>query len=140
MRDLTQENGIRFHGGISAERVLEVMGRSMAVIHTESFDEKTRKMVAYSVSTKIADSLASGTCILAYGPSEVASMDYLNRNKAAYCITDDRDLVHALSEFLANDALRDSIVENALCLARKNHEAEENCKMIAKRISALCLK
>ena len=48
LKDLTEENGVRFCGGISADEVLEVMGKSMAVIHTESFDEDTKKTVAYS--------------------------------------------------------------------------------------------
>ena len=102
LKDLTEENGIRFHGSIPADKVLEVMGSSVAVIHTESFDENTRRMVAYSVSTKIADSLASGTCIFAYGPAEIASIEYLVENKAAFCATDERELTSVLTEMLTN--------------------------------------
>jgi len=130
LKDLTEENGIRFHGSISSQQVLEVMGKSMAVIHTESFDESTRKSVAYSVSTKIADSLASGTCILAYGPAEIASIEYLKSNCAAYCITDDKDLETGLTELITDTSLRQDIANHALVLARKNHDAERNGEMI----------
>lgn len=118
---LTEENGIRFHGSIPADEVLKVMGESMAVIHTESFDESIKKRVAYSVSTKIADSLASGTPIIAYGPSDIASMDYLKENNAAYCITEEDDLAAMLSSFITDRNIRDNIVSNALNLAKKNH-------------------
>ena len=90
---MTLENGIRYHGPINSERVKEVMAKSRFLIHTESFADNMRHSVMYSVSTKIADSLASGTCIIAYGPKEVASMAYLAENNAAFCITDDDDIV-----------------------------------------------
>ena len=130
LKDLSKENGINFCGKISAEEVLKVMGQSMAVIHTESFDDRTRKCVAYSVSTKIADSLASGTAILAYGPSEIASIEYLNENNAAYCVTSENELVKGLTELIENADKRNEIINNALSLAKQNHDSEKNCLMI----------
>lgn len=130
LKDLNEENGIKFHGAISADEVLKVMGKSLAVIHTESFDKETRKSVAYSVSTKIADSLASGTPILAYGPGEVASIEYLLENNAAFCVTSDSELEASLCELIENQEKREEIVKHALDLAKKNHDSETNCKMI----------
>ena len=138
LKDLNEENGIRFHGGISADQVLEVMKNSLALIHTESFDESTRKSVAYSVSTKIADSLASGVCILAYGPSEVASIEYLRENIAAYCIDENDNLESALVKFFENTALRDEITKNAIELSKKNHSPSKNCKLIADVLGSVC--
>ena len=130
LEGMSEENGIKFHGKVSGERVLEIMGESLAVIHTESFDAGTRKSVAYSVSTKIADSLAGGTCILAYGPPEIASVEYLKTNRAAYCITAPENLESGLKELLRNGALRAELESNAMALAAKNHSSAKNCKMI----------
>ena len=130
LSELTKENGINFHGSISSADVLSIMGKSMAVIHTESFDKITRKSVAYSVSTKIADSLASGTPILAYGPSEIASIEYLKENNSAFCITENDDLKEKLKEFISNLEHHKEITKNALALASKNHSSETNCNMI----------
>jgi glycosyltransferase involved in cell wall biosynthesis len=138
LADLTEENGIRFHGSIPADKVLEVMGSSAAVIHTESFDENTRRMVAYSVSTKIADSLASGTCIFSYGPAEIASIEYLVENKAAFCATDERELTSVLTEMLTNSEKRQEIIANAINLAKKNHDSEKNCGMVAETLKEVC--
>jgi len=121
LEKMTEENGIVFHGAVGAKEVLRIMGESLAVIHTESFDEKIRQAVCYSVSTKIADSLASGTCIFAYGPQEIASMSYLEKNKAAVCCTDENNLENTLRMLIADKELRNSCVKNALNLAQRNH-------------------
>lgn len=127
---MTEENGILFHGSIPAEEVKEVMAESLALIHTESFDERIRCSVKYSVSTKIADSLMSGTCLLAYGPSEVASIEYLQKNNAAYCITDETSLLDGLSELIENEDLRKEIEANAVALAQKNHHPNKNSELV----------
>ena len=124
------KNGIVFHGSISADEVKEVMAESLAVIHTESFDKKIENLVRYSVSTKIADSLMSGTCILAYGPSNIASIKYLLDNNAAYCICSSDELKDKLYNFLINQSMRKEIIENALALAVKNHNLTKNYYLI----------
>lgn len=127
---LTEENGIDFQGQVSSEGVLKVMENSVAVIHTESFDERTKEMVRFSVSTKIAESLMYGPCLIAYGPEGIASIDYLKENRAAYVITRPEDLESGLTEILTNRELREQIVKNARALAAKNHNAEVNPKKV----------
>lgn len=126
LNTLTEENGIRFHGMISPEEVLEVMGRSMAVIHTESFDPGTVPIVRFSVSTKIAESLMYGPCLIAFGPGGIASVDYLKENNAAFVIDDPADLSGGLRRILTDEALRSRTVANARALALKNHNADVN--------------
>ena len=126
LKDLTQENGIRFHGLIAPAEVPEVMGRSMVVIHTESFDADTVPIVRFSVSTKIAESLMYGPCLIAFGPEGVASMDYLKENDAAFVIHDPEQLRDGLGRILTDEALRQRIVEKARALAAKNHNADIN--------------
>ena len=136
--DLTEENGIKFHGSIPADKVLEVMGKSLAIIHIESFDPEMRKRVAYSVSTKIADSLASGTPLLAFGPAEVASVEYLIDNKAAFCATSEDELQRVLGELITDSKKREEIVYNALALAKKNHDSHTNCSMLRDTLKEVC--
>lgn len=140
LKDLTEENGIKFHGSISADEVLKVMGNSLAIIHAEAFDETTRRIVAYSVSTKIADSLASGTPLLAYGPAEVASMEYLIDNEAAFCATSEKELPKILKSLITDPQKREQITANALKLAKKNHDSQTNCDMIRKTLEEACQK
>lgn len=128
--NLTKANGVRFNGAISPSEVTERMRECIAVIHTESFDEEKKKQVRFSVSTKIAESLMYGPCLIAYGPEEIASIDYLQENNAAYVITRPEDLESGLTEILTNKELREQIVRNARALAIKNHNAEVNPKKV----------
>ena len=114
--------GIRFHGAVSAGKVQEIIRKSKAVIHTESFDPVIRERVRYSLSTKIPDSIASGTCLLAYGPAEAASMDYLIRNDAAFTAASPEELRTVLPRLFTDEAAYERIAGNARALARKNHE------------------
>lgn len=123
LQGLTEENGIRFRGEISPAEVGERMAECLAIIHTESFNETTQKMVQYSVSTKIADALLNGPCLIAYGPEGIASIDYLKAHRAAYVITRPEDLQAGLREVLTNAALRQEILRNARALAARNHDA-----------------
>lgn len=130
LKTLTEENGIRFHGMISAEEVPEVMGRSMAVIHTESFDPDMTRIVRFSVSTKIAESLMYGPCLIAFGPEGIASVDYLKQHGAAYVISDPDMLTDGLGEILSDGSLREQILCNARELAEKNHDTSINSKKV----------
>lgn len=127
---LTEENGIHFHGEISAEEVAERMDECMAIIHTESFSPRIISMIKYSVSTKIADSLLNGPCLIAYGPEELASIAYLKNNNVAYVITKPEDLKSGLQEILTNVELRKEIVNNARKLAAVNHDEAINPKKV----------
>lgn len=130
LNQLEQAPGIKFHGAIAADEVWRVMENSIAVIHTESFDSKIKENIRFSVSTKIAESLMYGPCLIAYGPEGIASIDYLKENKAAYVITRPEDLESGLTEILTNRDLREQIVRNARALAVKNHNAEVNPKKV----------
>lgn len=128
--EMNEGNGIVFHGAVGSDEVINVIGESMAVIHTESFEDPYRSIVKYSVSTKIADSLASGTCIFAFGPSDIASLSYLMNKKAAICCTNPDSLSDSIRGLLVNDALREATVKNALRLANENHRIDNASKVI----------
>lgn len=118
---LTAENGVRFHGALSAHQARERMRGSLAVIHTESFDEKMQANVRHSVSAKIPDTLMNGPCLIAYAPRGVASMDYLADSGAAFCITDPAQLEPGLKRILTDRELRRQIRSTARQVARENH-------------------
>ncbi len=132
---LTQENGIEFRGRVTREEVDDLLSDSMYTVHTESFDENHIVRTRYSVSTKIADALASGACIIAFGPRSTASVKYLADNNAAYVIDDECDIDKKLYRLISDEALRKKTVENAIELAEKNHNAEVNRQSIFNTIN-----
>lgn len=135
---MNKDNGIIFHGAIDAEEVAKIMRDSLAIIHTESFDEAIRKSIQYSVSTKIADSLMSGTCIFAYGPSEIASIKYLIDNDAAIFCTDKCDLEHSLKILLKDENKRKKVIHNALSLGKQNHSLDVTPITIRNELQCVC--
>jgi glycosyltransferase involved in cell wall biosynthesis len=125
LSELQAAKGVRFCGRLSAEGVERVMRESVAVLHAESFDEKETARVRFSVSTKIADSLMNGPCLIAYGPEGIASIDYLRAHQAAWVISDPDALEAALYRILTEPALRAETVARARALAQANHRADE---------------
>ncbi len=117
--------GVKFHGAVSAEQVSDVMQESMMVIHTESFEDRYRRKVKFSISTKIAESLVNGPCIFAYGPSDIASIEYLKKNGAAVVATDKDQLGNVLLKAIQGADIRRKCVQNARTLGSMNHDPEK---------------
>lgn len=124
LKHLTEENGIVFHGAVGQSEVGQIIDNCLLVVHAESFDEKNIYKVKYSVSTKIADLLASGRCILAYGPKGIASIDYLYENSAAFVVTEKKALKSSLEDIIENAQLREKTILSAKELAALNHSPQ----------------
>ena len=80
----------------------------------------------YSLSTKIAESLRSGACILAYGPSEIAAIDYLRRYRAAYILEKAEELPNAIRHLCEEANEYSHYTLCAQSLAEQFHSAEVN--------------
>lgn len=133
----TLENGIRLHGPVDSSTVVKIMKNSDLVLHVEDFSDYTIRDLKHAFSTKIADSLACGTCFFAYGPEEIASIQYLKENDAACVVTDTRQLEMTLRQILENNELRKSYVEKALKLAQQRHNPEKNAKVFEEIVKSV---
>lgn len=114
---------VNFCGFLPADRMYAEMNRASVLLHIESFDNENRERVKYSVSTKIADSLASGICVLAYGPEGLSSIEYLRRNGCAFVANNEAELESELAECLGNPAARINKATKALDVATQNHDS-----------------
>lgn len=138
LRELTPENGIVFHGAVSSNEVNNIISNSMLVVHAEDFSSENIDKIRYSISTKVADLLASGRCILAYGPKEVASIDYLLNNQAACVVHDKAQLKDTLEDILSSPQRRMQIVASAKALSEQNHSESAVAKKVAEIIATAC--
>ena len=120
---LNEENGIVFHGSIAKDEVQKIVNNSIAVLHVESFDDKNRNLVKYSFSTKIADCLGSGTPLIAFGPGDIASIEYLIDNDCAF-IAENNDELESVFNCLLEKNVVNKVLYNALTIARRNHNRE----------------
>lgn len=121
---------IKLCGYLSGEAFEREFKSSSLLLHTEAFDKTSIDRVKHSVSTKIADSLASGIPLIAYGPEEVSSIKHLQRNGCAILVTEKGKLKNTLLRAFSDRALRENAVANAYETAQKYHVSEKTSEAI----------
>lgn len=126
LQQLKEENGLTYCGRIPTQEVERVLGASKFIIFTEAFDRSSICRTKYSLSTKIAESLRSGACILAYGPDEIASIDYLKQHHSACILREAGELPGTVQRLCAAPEEYRAYTQSARSLAEQFHSAECN--------------
>lgn len=121
---------VQLCGFVSGEEFERIFLSADILLHVESFDTADIDRVRYSVSTKIADSLASGICLFAYGPEEVASVHYMKEEQCAIVCTEQQKLKETLLTAFCSRECRESAARNALLTAVRNHNPEKNQRAV----------
>lgn len=114
---------VELPGFLTGAAFAEAFHDAQLLLHVEAFDEDSIDYVRHSMSTKIADSLASGIPLLAYGPGCVASMGHLLRHDCALTATDPAELEAMLTAAFAGGPEVRRRVDNALAVARRCHDS-----------------
>lgn len=91
---------IKIYDPIIGEELKEKITSSDFLVHAESFEPKDMQITMLSISTKIPEYLLSERCIIAIGPSKLASIDVLEENKLGVVLSkkksmeDDANLIY----------------------------------------------
>lgn len=104
------EGASEFCGSASASQIADIYANADILLHVESFDKKAIASTKYSFSTKIPEYLSAAKCVLAVGPAEVASVQYLS--DFACVINDDRKLSGRLAKLIVDGEYRALIKNN----------------------------
>lgn len=131
-------SAIYLHDFVSGEKFKSIFFNSEALLHTESFDEDSIDLVKNSISTKIADSLASGIPIFAYGSSQIASMQHLLINECAYICCEHERLESSLIDFFSNYQAREIVAAKGLLTAKAYHDSFRNSEKLYDIFSKIC--
>lgn len=123
---------VRYHGLVGYEEVQKVIYESDVLFHAESVEGQWIHSLKYAFSTKIADSLASGSNFFLYAPSHLACSKYIIDNKVAWYAEDKSQLATVLKELINDVDKRLFYLENAHKLAEKNHNALRNVETFRK--------
>lgn len=86
------------HKPVSQDEVITLQNNADVLVHVEAFDLANKLLVRCAISTKIMDYLSVGRCILAIGPSDVASIEYLHQNDLALCANTEKDIKEIVSK------------------------------------------
>lgn len=85
-------------GKVCSAEIVDIQSKADILVHAEPFDLKSKLWIRYSISTKIMDYLCSGRTILAIGPSNIASIEFLRNHNLALCVTDIKELNKAINQ------------------------------------------
>ncbi len=116
---------IRLRGAISPENAAAIFINCDGLLHVESFEEAHKAYTRFSVSTKLPEYFGSGTPVFAYGPADIASIQYISVNNCGIVATEhDQNLLkNKLKEFICDEKVRMEAAGNAVKLCAANHEA-----------------
>ena len=87
------KQNVTFHGQKPFNEIQGALSKASVVLHVESFDEKWKKIVRFSYSTKIIDCLECGSVLMVVGPKGVASVEETRRIPGVF-VADDLDLIY----------------------------------------------
>lgn len=90
------------HPPVSPKDVIDLQNGADVLVHVESFDLKNRLLVRCAISTKIMDYLSVGRCILAIGPKDIASIEYLAGDDLALVANSENELLTLVEQINEN--------------------------------------
>ncbi len=130
-------DSIVLHDFVQGEAFTKAFFSSELLVHVESFQDEMVDRVKHSVSTKVADSLASGIPLLAFGPAGISSMEHLRRNGCAFVCTEPEELRNVLIQAMSDTQARERIVERAFETAERFHNEEKNSRELYQILSQI---
>ena len=115
---------------VSYGDLIDIQKNADILIHVESFEDKNKKVVHQSFSTKLVDYFHLGKCIFAVGPYDVASIDYLIKNDAAVVCTNEKEIETKLKMLADNHELLEDYGRKAWNCGAKNHNINDIQSML----------
>jgi hypothetical protein len=91
----------------------------------DSFDKTSRTYLHFSLSTKIPEYMGSARPIFAYGPEELASIQYISETGVGLTVgvQEFNKLVSTLRELCLSKSLRESLGMRGYQVASQRHNA-----------------
>jgi glycosyltransferase involved in cell wall biosynthesis len=120
-----QEHGIVVHPPIPYEDAPRTYAEADLLFLPIDFDDDSRSFAKYSMSTKIAEYCATGAPILVYAPPDVAMCSYAQTDNWALVVwrRSVSELKAALSKLIHNEGLRETLGQQAIRIAKRDHDA-----------------
>jgi hypothetical protein len=131
---------VKYLGFVNPEDISGRLSAQDILVHVESFDPKIIKYTRLSISTKIPEYLSLAKPIIAIGPPNIASIEYLRSNHCGLIIDNinPESVLSVLKDFFTDKMQFDSLSDTAYALFKKNHETKEQQSLLEEKlISAL---
>ena len=120
-------------GALSGAQTAQKLSECDVCVHVESFDREACERTRLSLSTKIPEYLYHCGCVLAIGPADIGSMEFLKGG--ALCVNGESEINETLIETLSDSEKREALKEKGrkkYAEFKENNSAEKIMKIIEK--------
>jgi hypothetical protein len=118
--------GIRFHGAVSYSEVMRLTAESDVTIIVEGFSKQDVDTTRYSLSTKAADAIASGSNIFVYGDLNCGVIEYMQETGCAVVCHEKDELQTELRKLIFDKTLQKQLYDRAIIVDKEDHDKEKN--------------
>lgn len=123
LKRICVEGACEYGGSLNKEQLIKRLNSSDILVFVESFDEAEKEKTRLSLSTKVPEYLSIGKPVLAIGPNDIGSMEYLQ--DAAACVNDLTALQEILDKVLLDKDYAETIGNEARKKFITNHNKEK---------------
>ena len=123
MQNAFHKSNIHFKAPVLGEQYKQAVQESDILLHVESDEPDCREKTALSISTKIPDCLVSGKPMMAFGPTEVASIRLLKDYNIGFVVSSEDSVDNnkkIIANFLNNPKVQEEYAERGYLFA-ENH-------------------
>lgn len=134
---LKEHPNIDFKGCIPYSDVMKKTIDSDILLVVEGLTKSDINLTRYALSTKVADSLASGCNIVGYGSSECGAMEYMEKIGCVTMGHNIEEMEIKLRELLSNPKLQERNYEIAKKVSETNHRRDQSNRKVEDIIKRL---
>lgn len=116
------------HPPVCQSEVVTLQNEYDVLVHTEGFDKYNKSLVRCAISTKIMDYISVGRCILAIGPSDISSIEYLKDNDLALIASNKEELREIIVRIRKNVLVLLDYARRGLEFSRGHLNAHKMCR------------
>ena len=123
--------GVAVHSPGPLAELPRIQAEADVLVICYDFDLESFRQARYSMPSKLADCLASGTPILVYGPAGLPVVEYARREGWGKVVNrrDPLALRNAVRELMESAVLREQLGRNGYRLANERHMPKPSRKM-----------
>ncbi len=134
-KELVENPNINYHEAIPYIQVMDKMSESDILVIVEGFDKADVDITRYSLSTKVADSLATGSSVLAVGSADTGAMDYISSILCTAICTNTDNLVDCIRNLITNEKFQRKNYDVAMKIVEENHRLKKSTKVFERVMS-----
>lgn len=136
---LEQSGSVELLGALRDHQIRSLRAEVDAFLHFDGFDGEARRFFRLSLSTKIPLYLSAGLPILASGPVEAGTMQWIYELHAGLCVysSDAKKIGQAIARLVDDSRMRCEMGRRARQAAIDNHDRAEQSRLFVQTLAEI---